>query len=76
MDSHHYVTTPITEVTTQLKAFNSGDLNKQILPTNVFEINDIIDTTNEMILSIKTITKKIFTTQDQLYDNCFKKNRS
>lgn len=73
---HHYVTTPITEVTTQLKAFNSGDLNKQILPTNVFEINDIIDTTNEMILSIKTITKKIFTTQDQLYETVLRKTEA
>lgn len=73
---HHYITTPITDVTTQLKDFNNGDLNKKILPTNVEEINDIIDTANEMILSIKTITKKIFTTQDQLYETVLRKTEA
>lgn len=73
---HHYITTPIEDVTRQLRTFNSGDLNKKITPTTVQEINAIVDTANEMITSIKNITKKIFTTQDQLYETVLRKTEA
>ena len=73
---HHYITTPIEDVTRQLRTFNSGDLNKKITPTTVQEINAIVDTANEMITSIKNITKKIFTTQNQLYETVLRKTEA
>lgn len=73
---HHYITIPISDITAQLRTFNSGDLNKRITPTNVTEINAIADTANVMIDNIKSITKKIFTTQDQLYETVLRKTEA
>lgn len=70
---HRYITIPIESVTNQLQHFYSGDLNKRITLTNVQEINDIVNTTNYMIDNIKAITKKIFNTQDLLYETELRK---
>lgn len=68
-----YIKLPIESVTDQLQHFYSGDLNKRITLTNVQEINDIVNTTNDMIDNIKAITKKIFNTQDLLYETELRK---
>ena len=73
---HRYITIPISDVSTQLRTFNSGDLNKRLTRTNVQELNDITDTANEMIDNIKQITKKIFTTQDMLYETVLRKTEA
>lgn len=73
---HRYITVPISDMSTQLRTFNSGDLNKRIGRTNVQELNDITDTANEMIDNIKQITKTIFTTQDKLYETVLRKTEA
>ena len=73
---HRYITVPISDLSTQLRTFNSGDLNKRISYTNVQELNDITDTANQMIDNIKNITKKIFSTQDMLYETVLRKTEA
>jgi two-component system sensor histidine kinase YesM len=70
------ITRPIGQVKMQLYNFNSGDLNKRIDLTNIDEIDEIIIDMNHMIEEIKTITKKIFITQDTLYETELRKKEA
>ncbi len=70
------ITRPIKQVKTQLFNFNSGDLNKRIDLTHIDEIDEIIIDMNHMIEEIKVITKKIFITQDTLYETELRKKEA
>lgn len=60
----------------QLNNFSSGNLNKRIDLTEIEEVDEIVIDMNHMIDEIQTITKKIFTTQDTLYETELRKREA
>ncbi len=70
------ITHPISQVKKQLNNFNSGDLNKRIDLTQIDEVDEIVIDMNHMIDEIKNITKKIFITQDTLYESELRKKEA
>lgn len=70
------ITKPIAATKKQLIDFNSGDLNKHIAPSNIKEIDEIIVDINYMIDEIRAVTKKIFLTQDTLYETELRKTEA
>lgn len=70
------ITHPIGQVKKQLNNFNSGDLNKRIDLTQIDEVDEIVIDMNHMIDEIKNITKKIFITQDTLYETELRKKEA
>src|SRR5699024_1061859 len=73
---HRYITIPISDLSTQLRTFNRGGLNKRPTRTNVQELNDSTDTANELIDTINEITKNILPTQDMLYETVLRKTEA
>lgn len=76
----HYVTTcitkPIMATKKQLINFSSSSSNKYIALSNIEELDEIIGDINYMIDENKTIMKKIFLTQDTLYETELRKKEA
>lgn len=74
--SSRLISRPIRDIKQQLVSFQSSDLNGHIRYTGIGELDDIISDINHMIDELKTITKKIFITQDTLYETQLRKTEA
>lgn len=58
---------PISKITSQLKHIGDGHYKARLKVTSNNELGIIVNDINNMLSRQETMTKKIFTTQDQLY---------